>query len=371
MSTFNFTVRAIDDQDAYSDREFSINVKNTSIVKAVLADGSNVWTSTKPGTDAFIQRPSVTTSSISGGNPITYGNGIWIASNSSSYYTSLDGINWTPQSYPTYQASTYINDTGNAVPTSSVPLTNIRYNNGLFFYIVSYATSATTIGYMYAFSSTDGVKWTQFGVSMIGSPSVSNNNSPAIHQNFVYDGTDLYITTMSSAIASKTGYYRTYTSNAVTWKYVPVTDTAGTARSMSGIYFINGLWMLGTTGPTYLTSNDLVTWTVRTPSSSYISIGAQSAYMIYLNGSLILLFRNYVSSNWVYYVASSSDGINWTIQNGLSWSVQPSLAVNNGYLISTVVAKNAAYSNSTRDGVTWTAMSNFPTVTSIGFGAIS
>ena len=86
-------------------------------------------------------------------NDILYGNGIWMAIDSTGVWTSIDGVNWGKRTLP---------GTGSAAPT------NIAYGNGTIFVSASNSTASTTVGWY----STDTLNWT---VSNTGSPSTTSS----------------------------------------------------------------------------------------------------------------------------------------------------------------------------------------------------
>lgn len=372
MSTFNFTVRAMDDQKAFSDRQFSINVKNDQIVSTILADGSSIWTSTDFGTDALIQRPTITTSSIMTGNPVAYGNGTWVASNSTSYYTSPDGINWTSRSYPTVNDTTYSTEFPSDIPRTSAVYFNITFKSNTFILMVNFYTSGSRNA-LYIFTSDDAVNWTQMGNTNAVSGSLGSSYFYAVNPDIVYDGTTIYFiygtTSSSSALISSSYYVKSVTDPStgnITWTSVSIKDSGGTARSVMGLYYINGLWIAANTTSTYLTSNDLVTWTTRSSG-----ITSRFTPFYYVNGSLVTFFSSVLmsgSNKMGFY--SSNDGVSWKgVAMSASISGTPEVVMYNGSLY--VTPSNSTTLYMTSDGATSSIVNYAVPSTTIGMASIT
>lgn len=88
MTVFNFTLRAEDDRGAFSDRQFSIKVRNTLVDRYMVIDKNHAYTS--------IDLVNWTTRPDMGGAGCSYGGGNWMVwVGDSRYRMSPDGINWT------------------------------------------------------------------------------------------------------------------------------------------------------------------------------------------------------------------------------------------------------------------------------------
>lgn len=337
MSTFNFTVRATDDQDTYADRQFSINVKNDKMINCVVADGSNVYTTTNLGKDTMVTRPGVTTASLgSTMNTLTYGNGTWIASNGTSYYTSVDGINWVLHSYPDYTSTTFSQDTSYANNGNTYPLNNITFKNGYFFVVLRQEDKDATY-FNYVLYSVDGINWKQFGTTWIRK---ANSTMPS--NDFYFDGEDLFIA------MSTNGYYRTTTDSSGNkiWSLVSVSSLSGTAMASAiGMVCINGLWLLYSSN-TLFTSNDLVTWTTRSGFTG-------NTELKYVNGRVVSLLDN-TNTNYNYFIYSQ-DCITWTsVKSTLSYTPNAGRACM--YKGSFIMVASGGSVVSSSDGVTYTAL---------------
>lgn len=318
MSTFNFTVRAMDDQYAYSDREFSINVKSDLIVRAVACDASNAYTTTRVGVTSWITRPGPGGSPVANGdNPVTYGNGIWIISNASKYFTSQDGINWTAQSYPVL--------VGANSNTFNVPKSNIIFINGMFYFIIAYSSNYNVA------QSTDGVNWTL----VCQSPTVSVSTN--IYQTIMVSGTTVYVSVGNIVYSCDT------TSDNPSWSSNSIKSIGGTAiNNISSLNYINGLYIAIDIAKNVFTSNDFITWTSRTVANL-----AQNGPLNYINGALVALVT--VGSTMISF--SSSDGISWTQISGTLGNSKSARTV--GYADGNLLfLGNSSYS--TPDGTNWT-----------------
>ena len=152
MAVFPFTVRAIDSENAFSDRQFSINVRNTRVERYLVIDTTNAWTSNDLVN--WTIRPG------QGGTHCAYGNGMWMVIAGSGIRTSADGINWTftptaslAVTRPNGDAAAWVTPTldfNNGVATS------LTFGAGRFWF--STTTNGTGGGHE-LLSSADGINW--------------------------------------------------------------------------------------------------------------------------------------------------------------------------------------------------------------------
>lgn len=364
MSTFNFTVRATDDQGAFADRDFSINVKNDKIVKTILTNGTNAYTTTNPGTDATVIRngiPAAVMGLSTTTGALTYGNGIWVSGNASSYCTSIDGINWVTQSYPTNLVKSApitdstVPNTGKAAGLSVSVVSNISFNNGMFFLqmMVNTAGSVPNRFITYMLCSTDAINWNLFSPNYIGysdnSSTTSTYYTPGIGSEFVYDGTDIYGFVAQWIGSSSTPTYRfvrsSTSNNVASWKISNITSTAGVGVACSGLAYINGLWIASTpSGNTvyYYTSNDLITWTGRT-------MPGRGTPLLYSNGVISTIYI--MSGNTGSRILTSTDAITWSSATSSTPVGTVYSAVYNGNILTTSSTNIYSY-----NGVSQTAL---------------
>jgi hypothetical protein len=197
---------------------------------------------------------------------IAFGNGIFVlvgnnqlnaASPSATYVTSTNATTWTIRSNAGW-ASTYIG--------------GIAFGAGVFTTVLY----GTTQGY----SSTDGITWSSTTL-----PTASNwTRVRFINNRFV-------------AIASGTTAIA-YSTNGTSW----TPATSASSNTWSDVAYFGGIYVMinTTTGTTYQTSTDLVTWTTR---NFPISITASNIGTD--NSRFYVLFETT-------YGLISTDGINWT-----------------------------------------------------------
>lgn len=331
MSTFNFTVRAMDDQKAYSDRQFSINVKNSLVNNLIVGGTADVFTTTDLDSVALTQRNGITPDNSFSGlstqiNRICYGNGIWCVQTSLTAYTiSPDGINWTPYSLP----SGYILAGGGG----------IQYVNNQFVVVMmlndsssgSIQTSGNSIAAV--FTSDDLQTWTQLGGDIsIAYNTMQTNPMYAPVPFKITFGQGRWVIGMSynnwnasnSINTSNYGFSYDTTSATPVWTALFFPSIGSSIMGVPGGYqYINGMWIFGTsgTGPTsgsnvYFTSNDFTIWTERTLGSNLSYSYLCDFY--YVNGVLVSVPVNKMSGTSI---AGDPDtqGIFWST-DGITWN---------------------------------------------------
>lgn len=108
MSTFNFTIRAEDNQGAFADRQFSISVKNTMVERYMFTTDTNAYTSS--------DMINWTKRSGYGGNTIRHANGTWyVFTTTAGGFASNDGAIWrtfnmsSPNGYSPASVPVFIN----------------------------------------------------------------------------------------------------------------------------------------------------------------------------------------------------------------------------------------------------------------------
>lgn len=296
MTTFNFTVRAIDDLGAFADRDFSIKIRNTLVDRFVLTTSAHAYTSTDGL--SWTQRPNIGASTISNNmnNPVIYGNGKWMIKHnifSQTYRLSSDGINWVDH--------TMSPATGGPTSGSSAVFA-MSFVNGRFCFVAS--DSGTPF---HLFTSMDGLTWTKsasaFSVTNFTAGKITYGGGRYVITNINSSATIPYVTTVDDGQTWQLGSYTTMGANP-------------SGRFRAGFNYINGLWiapncLFTTTNNQIMYSNDFVTWNARTitfPVANYIP-----NQIVYGNGVLVMTFNrpNSGTGSTNSYM-TSLDGINWT-----------------------------------------------------------
>lgn len=309
MSTFPFTVRATDSEGAFSDRQFSITVRNTRVERFMAISGTDVWTSPN-GTDWTI-RPG------QGGTQCAYGNGTWVVLATDGVKRSTDGISWTFT--PLAQVPlTLENGSAGTFPAfnNTAQVTNgpMRFVAGKF--IVTQVTNSN----FHSYQSVDGITWNRvtigvnvasYGTGILSgsAPELSEDNG-VIFLNQPYNG-------LTPSAMNNMGWRSN--DGGATW--IPVRNVAA-AGNQSSIFLtrINGLFFAvraNTQGAlTYQYSVDGSNWI----NSSLPAGGATSEprNVMYANGVLYMApRRNSTSATQALTVWTSTNGINWTANNSI------------------------------------------------------
>lgn len=320
MSTFPFTVRATDSEGAFSDRQFSITVRNTRVERFMAISADDAWTSPN-GTDWTIRLGQ-------GGTQCAYGNGTWVVLSTTGIRRSTDGINWTFT--PLAQVPlTLENNTSGTMPSFNNTAQNtngpMRFLAGKF-YVVQ-ATGNTPAGF-YTYQSVDGLTWNRvpvlptsigFGSLIAGSTIELSEDNGVIFLNNPYAGN-------TPAGVNNMGWRSN--DNGATW--TPVRNIA-VSGNQSSVYLarLNNLFFAiranGQTELQYQYSVDGSNWiagSVPATAAQY-----QPRTVFYANGVLYMAARRLAGS-------TSSSLTVWTSTNGINWtanSVVKPWATGTGY----------------------------------------
>lgn len=311
MPNYDFTVRATDNLGAYSDRTFTIAVKNTNVERFVVVGTSGLAHSPTglPGT--------WTLESGMSGFCATYGNGQWVVWSLANLTirTSLDGVNW----------SSYTVSFGDApgFPTGGVPkyVTCFKYRNQSWrmWGLLQYGGSSYRA---LEYTSNDLVNWTATGRSVGAAGGVTT-----LVNDIEYDpATNRWVVEMCDG-----GAHQIWTAvgNA---PFTQVYTGGGTTRRTNGsVALINGQWCVQAgNGPAV--SVDGMNWT-------YKNLAATTGYpwfMTYTNGRLFLQMRNVNS-------AAASMASNYSLNGGRTWVATQTISGTNG--ASDAVQSIASYGN--------------------------
>lgn len=279
-STYNFTVRAEDDQGAFADRDFSIVVKNTSVDRYMIVDTTHAYTS--PDMVNWTQRNN------QGGNSVAYGGGKWMIHYgtattwgrlANTYRLSTDGI-----TYSTHQL-TFVHPQTSTVPSGLVMQHFPVWDATSAKWWVS-AYGRTTSDYNYFLCSDDGVSWT--AVAYIG---VTNNAASASYLGLptFADGKVYYSTGSANSTYLEFPY-----DNDSTIPLTPKTHTIpatniGAISKLSSPIKINDLWIRIVTavGVTSIYSTDMVNWYAGNGTTVITGAGYDYSSIQYLNGLIV------------------------------------------------------------------------------------
>lgn len=325
MSVFPFTVRAIDSDGAFSDRQFSINVRNTIVERYLVINSNDAWTSS----DAvnWTIRPG------QGGTKCAYGNGMWMviaAGANPGIRTSADGINWTftpttslVVTRPNGDAAIWTNPPSNFGGGLS---SSFSFAAGRFWF--SFPTS--NVG-METLSSADGLNWRrQILVPAVGTWSGANPSSiQSVSTRTVVDvggGTLLLNSNITIAGNPLNVYGYISTDSGTTWSVLR-NNALATATVQASAYLtrFNGVFYSFTsnggnptnTNPTYHYSTDGANWiTSNTAVGNTTNTTTINQFPVtrcfYVNGRIVTLGGRAGSSNTLAHMQNRSvDGVNW------------------------------------------------------------
>lgn len=298
MTTFNFTVRAVDERGAYADRDFSIKVRNTMVDRYV-AMSYNGQLYTSPDAETWTQRinQGFTSTDPNYSNNVVFGNGIWLAPyDKDNYRTSIDGVNWNAMAMP-----------GTTSPTGSYltafqSIPNFTFVNGQFA-MLKWESGATVTRRLY--TSYDGLTWESKAVINTG---LSVNNSAF---QFVYNNPPTYGggKWMVTSGLNNNDVVWVSSDDGSTWKSANTKVT-----NMQNVYYFNGLYFaISSATMDITTSIDGFSWVIQ-PITKETYVGFSK--LLYGNGRLIAVPHRYnIGSgvgNPVNFVMTSLDGTTWT-----------------------------------------------------------
>jgi hypothetical protein len=281
---------------------------------AVAQSGTGDRVMTSPDGITWTSRATPTDSAW---HSVTYGNGLFVAISQGSegvaneVMTSPDGITWT-----THTAAA--NNAWNS----------ITYGNGLF---VAVAQSGTGNRVM---TSTDGIIWTS-----------QTSTADYLWYTVTY-GNGLFV----AVALSGTGNRVMTSPDGVNWSARP----SAADNSWQSVTYGNGMFVAVSSdgsGNQVMTSDSNIiptaaSWTMRNANEK------QWENVVYANGKFVAVANRDTTSTD--YFAISTDGYNWTTENGNSSSFSPvSIAYGNGLFVSVSYVSGFGVETSP-DGITWT-----------------
>jgi len=310
MTIFNFTVRATDDLGAFSDRNFSINVRNTVVERFVASTNEGHLLTSVDAVNWTYRHNLLTTPSsvtVAFGNVIN-GNGFWLVTKSqNTYLYSKDAINWVEYSFPA----------GYFLVSYTSNKSEFAYGDGKIAILMSSsATTSNSSGNTTVVMATteNGIDWT------LSNPIGTNLNNGRFTRLAYGDGR--WITNHFGIVSGTLGPTNkpivgyTTTNNGETWAPV-YTFGYGNNDNIprTSPMFFNGLWLMfqrTTAASYYLTSNDGVVWnTTQYPSNS--AFPYMFNRILYGNG-LLVAYPDATTS-----AGSAFDMAVFTSTNGTTW----------------------------------------------------
>lgn len=249
MATYNFTVRAKDESGAFSDRDFSIQVKNNLIDRMMLVASDHVYTS--PDGITFTQRD---------GKGGTFGGCYldkwFVQTGVSTYRTSPDTINWNENNTMTISDGKGViaDDTTFALNTQYREEHIVEHNKKLY----ALAYSASTEPFLV--STTDLITWelvlpTNYDTShntLLGYSSpviVTAVEAGFIYSNILVDGDDLvWFDSRNKMFVKYNTISNTTTVVNPTLAHATFGDTATDVGTQNTIYWflqkVNGVYVV-------------------------------------------------------------------------------------------------------------------------------
>lgn len=244
---------------------------------------------------------------------VAFGNSTYVIAggfSTSNVQTSSDTISWTSR---TVNATYYYGEVS---------------SSGSLFVLSVYSNTGFTVNPNIAYSSSDGITWTQrtlatstvsrssaYGLGYFIIPGFYNNintGSAATSIHYSTDGVnwsssavtlkgwDIAFGNSRFVVSNQNSATSFYSTNGTSWTSATMPSTS----FWQSVSFGNGLFIMGTSGTGYATSTDGITWTART----FPATPSQSQNGIAWGDTQWVMFPNTASTT--YY--TSPDGITWT-----------------------------------------------------------
>lgn len=309
-TTFNFTVRAEDNQGAFADRDFSIVVKNTVIDRYMVVDNTDAYTS--PDMVTWTKRPG------QGGFQVKYGGGLWVVcagtyNSVPTFRLSTDGATFAAYTTSTLKVIVPANISATPVNISGFLHAPV-YNDGYWWVSLNFIANAQS--YSVIAKSVDCLDWQ--AVADVKITSGPNINQPTAGEP-TFNGTMMFYT-----LGSSTSYLEFDTSapfgpaTQVTPNW-PAYPALGTRFYQSPPKKVNDIWMVfagGTNGSIGYYSADRVTWSLGSsvdgPGGNIGTNVRVTDRMSYQNG-VIFAYGYSITSTERIMPFISDDGKNWKI----------------------------------------------------------
>lgn len=244
---------------------------------------------------------------------IKYKNGLWVivGSGATSAY-STDGFTWTKTSLPGASAST------------------LNYVGGYWV-----ATITNSNG---QYTSTNGINWS------------GNLISSGVYTSVAYDGIGTYVAISSSAVST------IYSKDGLYW------NTGASVAGTLAVAYGNGIWVsISSTGACYTSTNGI----------NWINTGTIPAVVSFV--SLTYGANGFIAMEATGDFSKSTNGVVWSSNRMPSVSTWNSLTYNgvDTFLATSIYSGTAAPMAVSKDGVTWSAITNsYPagTISDVAYG---
>lgn len=227
MTIFNFTLRAEDDRGAFSDRQFSIKVRNTLVDRYMMVDNNHAYTSLDMVN--WTERPDM------GGVGCSYGGGNWMVwRGNNTYRMSPDGINWTQ-----HTARYLVNDVPTNLPGAAMWSKPVWHKDRWF----------AICGTGNIISSDNGEIWTMVATnictpSATNWPTLESTSNGCLVVNFNQTASNINAVISYPLISFDDGktWEVAIKSTPAGWQNIVAHYSAQTVYRSAILKFINGLW---------------------------------------------------------------------------------------------------------------------------------
>lgn len=266
---------------------------------------------------------ALVTNSDYGFNQLKYLNGGYRGKISETPYliASTDGITYTNSTTVTNMGDTY----------SSGNINAFAYGNGRYIAGSNHGMQM----------STDFITWTFPTVNNLAFYNATRN---------VAASSSLYVAVNQT---SQAGYQVAYSTNGTTWTLGTIASTHNFfSINWNGTYFVAGGQNGSTTAPIIYYSTNAVTWT---NASGYSGTGNQAIYSIYNDGSGKVVSTNAsaTTSNALQY--STNNGVTWTVRTVASSAYLSTVFWGNGTWVAGTWLQTSTNIFTSTDAITWTA----------------
>lgn len=329
MPLYNFTVRARDNAGAFSDRDFSINVRNTITDRHIVSAANGEASYSSVDGVNWTMRPGAM------GRFTAYGAGKWVSygtgtHGAQTYYSSNDAINWISHTRP----SVYID--------SNIQEPPMAYGNGIW---MTFGEGTSTEYNNRCFVSDDAATWVSTGLVPRGTAKYAGACGRLAF------GNGRWIATHNLSNYPSTCFGWSSADNGTSWAQITLSVTC----RITDIIYVNGMWIASDAVNFCIwTSIDGTNWAKRTlPTASASSYPWRIAY-----GNGVLVATAYLSSGSNDTGWYSHDAVNWTkIDSTAGWFVGRYHLSGVSFAGGTFVVASPLGIKYSRNGIDWTSVS--------------